>query len=173
MSKPWRHTSIGGVKLYLHSFLTSALVRGEWSVSQSGRFTSDERTTILFLWEAVGGHRAAVHEVSCPAQICNPKSPARIHITIPTTLTWWRRSILVLKVVLLFFTRRDVTFPTVNDAKLSAFHKLVLHSCFLNLGIATCHGPCHQWKKQHYELCATLIRVSLACFIPYINSLRL
>jgi hypothetical protein len=30
-----------GVEVYLRSFLTSALDRGEWSASRPGRFTSD------------------------------------------------------------------------------------------------------------------------------------
>jgi hypothetical protein len=34
----------GGVDVYIHVFLTSALVGGEWSASRHGRFTSGERT---------------------------------------------------------------------------------------------------------------------------------
>jgi hypothetical protein len=33
----------GGVDVYIHIFLTSALVRGEWSASHPGRFTPEER----------------------------------------------------------------------------------------------------------------------------------
>jgi hypothetical protein len=32
----------GGVKVYIHVFLTSALVAGEWLASHSGRFTLRE-----------------------------------------------------------------------------------------------------------------------------------
>jgi hypothetical protein len=35
----------GGVDVYIHVFLTSALVGGEWSVSRSGRFTGGERAS--------------------------------------------------------------------------------------------------------------------------------
>jgi hypothetical protein len=33
----------GGVDVYIHIFLTSALVGGDWSASRPGRFTSGER----------------------------------------------------------------------------------------------------------------------------------
>jgi hypothetical protein len=33
----------GGVDVYIHIFLTSALVEGEWSTSRLGRFTPGER----------------------------------------------------------------------------------------------------------------------------------
>jgi hypothetical protein len=33
----------GGVDVYIHIFLTSALVGGEWSASRPGRFTPGER----------------------------------------------------------------------------------------------------------------------------------
>jgi hypothetical protein len=33
----------GAVDVYIHIFLTSALVGGEWSASRPGRFTSGER----------------------------------------------------------------------------------------------------------------------------------
>jgi hypothetical protein len=33
----------GGVDVYSHIFLTSALVGGEWSASRPGRFTTGER----------------------------------------------------------------------------------------------------------------------------------
>jgi hypothetical protein len=33
----------GGVDVYIHIFLTSALVGGEWSGSRPGRFTAEER----------------------------------------------------------------------------------------------------------------------------------
>jgi hypothetical protein len=33
----------GGVDVYIHIFLTSALAGGEWSVSRPGRFTPGER----------------------------------------------------------------------------------------------------------------------------------
>jgi hypothetical protein len=39
----WIHTLIGGIEVYLHAFLTSALDRGERSASRPGRFTPRER----------------------------------------------------------------------------------------------------------------------------------
>jgi hypothetical protein len=33
----------GGVDVYIHVFLTSALAGGEWSASRPGRFTPEER----------------------------------------------------------------------------------------------------------------------------------
>jgi hypothetical protein len=33
----------GGVDVYTHEFLTSALLGGEWSASHTGHFTSGER----------------------------------------------------------------------------------------------------------------------------------
>jgi hypothetical protein len=38
---PWRR--IGGVEVWLHAFLTSALDGGEWSALRPGRFTSREK----------------------------------------------------------------------------------------------------------------------------------
>jgi hypothetical protein len=35
----------GGVDIYSHIFLTSALVEGEWPASCTGRFTPGERTS--------------------------------------------------------------------------------------------------------------------------------
>jgi hypothetical protein len=32
----------GGVDVYIHIFLTSALVGGEWSVTRPGRFTPEK-----------------------------------------------------------------------------------------------------------------------------------
>jgi hypothetical protein len=36
----------GGVEVYIHVFLTSALDGGEWLASRSGRFTTGERTPV-------------------------------------------------------------------------------------------------------------------------------
>jgi hypothetical protein len=43
----------GGVDAYIHIFLTSALVGGEWSTSRPGRFTPGERapgTHLIGVW---------------------------------------------------------------------------------------------------------------------------
>jgi hypothetical protein len=42
-------TGIGGVEVYLHIFLTSALDWGEWSASRPDRFTSGEKTWCCWL----------------------------------------------------------------------------------------------------------------------------
>jgi hypothetical protein len=36
----------GGADVYMHIFLTSALVRGEWSASHAGRFTPGKETPV-------------------------------------------------------------------------------------------------------------------------------
>jgi hypothetical protein len=36
----------GGVEIQLHSFITSAVVGGEWPTSWPGRFTSRERASV-------------------------------------------------------------------------------------------------------------------------------
>jgi hypothetical protein len=42
----------GGVDVWLHSFLTSALDGGEWSASLPGRFTLRKRAHDTYLYEA-------------------------------------------------------------------------------------------------------------------------
>jgi hypothetical protein len=45
----------GGMEVYIHVFLTLALVGGEWSVSRPGRFTPGERApSTLWLGGRVG-----------------------------------------------------------------------------------------------------------------------
>jgi hypothetical protein len=39
----------GGVKVYIHVFLTLALCGGEWSASRPGQFTHEERVP-LSIW---------------------------------------------------------------------------------------------------------------------------
>jgi hypothetical protein len=50
----------GGVDVYIHIFLTSTLVGGEWSASRTGRFTPGERTTGTHWWV---GPRAGLDDV--------------------------------------------------------------------------------------------------------------
>jgi hypothetical protein len=45
----------GGVDVYIHIFLTSALVGGEWSVSRSGRFIFWEKLPRYPLDRSLGG----------------------------------------------------------------------------------------------------------------------
>jgi hypothetical protein len=41
--KHYAMKAYGGVDIYIHIFLTSALAGGEWSASRPGRFTPGER----------------------------------------------------------------------------------------------------------------------------------
>jgi hypothetical protein len=53
----------GGVDVYIHIFLTSALIRGEWSASRPGRLTPGKRTPSTH-W--IGGwvdHRASLDDM--------------------------------------------------------------------------------------------------------------
>jgi hypothetical protein len=53
----------GGVDVYMHVFLTSALVGGEWSASRPGRFTSGERAPGTHWIGGWVGPRAGLDEV--------------------------------------------------------------------------------------------------------------
>jgi hypothetical protein len=53
----------GGVDVYIHVFLTSAVVGGEWSASRPCRFTPEERTPGT---HCIGGwvdHRAGLDDM--------------------------------------------------------------------------------------------------------------
>jgi hypothetical protein len=55
----------GGVNVYIHIFLTSALIAGEWSASRPGRFTPGERapsTHCIGGWRG-GGPRAGLDDL--------------------------------------------------------------------------------------------------------------
>jgi hypothetical protein len=43
----------GEVDVYIHTFLTSVLVGGEWSASRPGCFTPGERAPVLFFGDRV------------------------------------------------------------------------------------------------------------------------
>jgi hypothetical protein len=65
----------GGVDVYIHVFLTSALVGGEWSDSSSGRFTLGE-TAPVPIWQEAGWTPEPVwtarrREYSCPYRNSN------------------------------------------------------------------------------------------------------
>jgi hypothetical protein len=53
----------GGVDVWIHIFLTLALVGGEWSVSRSGRFTPRLRATSNYWIGGWVGPRAILDEV--------------------------------------------------------------------------------------------------------------
>jgi hypothetical protein len=53
----------GGVDVYTHVFLTSALVRGEWAASRPGRFTPGERAPGTHWIGGWVGSRAGMDDV--------------------------------------------------------------------------------------------------------------
>jgi hypothetical protein len=53
----------GGVDVYIHIFLTSALVGGEWSASRLGRFTHGERDPSNHWIRGWVGPRAGLDDV--------------------------------------------------------------------------------------------------------------
>ena len=74
-----RHRSWEGV--YIHTFLTSALIGGEWSTSSSGRFTSGVDGGWLHRKsESLGDEKS-------PTWILTPVRLARSLVTTPTELT--------------------------------------------------------------------------------------
>jgi hypothetical protein len=50
----------GGVDVWIHIFLTSALVGGEWSASRTGRFTPGERDHVIHWIEGWVGPNAGL-----------------------------------------------------------------------------------------------------------------
>jgi len=63
----------GGI---LHAFLTLVLAGGEWSASQSSRFTFGERAPGTHLIWGLVGHRAGLVAVAKSYQESNPGTPA-------------------------------------------------------------------------------------------------
>jgi hypothetical protein len=53
----------GGMDVYIHIFLNSALVRGNWSASRPGRFTPGERVPRTHWRGGRVGHRAGLDDV--------------------------------------------------------------------------------------------------------------
>jgi hypothetical protein len=53
----------GGVDLYIHIFLTSVLVEGEWSASRPGRFTPGEKAPSTHWIGGWVGPRAGLDDV--------------------------------------------------------------------------------------------------------------
>jgi hypothetical protein len=81
-----------GLDVYIHIFLTSALGRGEWSASRTGRFTPGERAPGTH-W--IGGRvdpSAGPDEVDkskfliLPGRTPNPRTSSPYPVTIPTAL---------------------------------------------------------------------------------------
>jgi hypothetical protein len=66
------HEGVWGVDVQIHIFLTSALVRGEWSTSRPGGFTPGKR--------ALGTHWRG--EWLCP-RACLHKVEKRKFLTVP------------------------------------------------------------------------------------------
>jgi hypothetical protein len=70
----------GGVELYLHVFLTSALDGGEWSASRCGRFTPRERVPGTHWIGGRVGPRAVLdavvkRKIPSPRRESNPRTP--------------------------------------------------------------------------------------------------
>jgi hypothetical protein len=53
----------GGLDVYIHVFLTSALVGGEWSASHPGRFTAEEKASDAHWIGGWVGPRAGLDDV--------------------------------------------------------------------------------------------------------------
>jgi hypothetical protein len=54
--KHYKIKTLRGVHVYMHIFLTSALVGGDWSASVPGHFTPRERASPYPLYRRLGGH---------------------------------------------------------------------------------------------------------------------
>jgi hypothetical protein len=57
---------MGGMDVWIHILLTSALVGGEWSASLPDRFTSDERAPDTHWIGGWVGPRTGLDDVDCP-----------------------------------------------------------------------------------------------------------
>jgi hypothetical protein len=69
----------GGVDIQIHIFLTSALVRGEWSASRLCRFTLGERVSGTRWIEGWVGLRAGLDDVENildPTRTRTPSAPS-------------------------------------------------------------------------------------------------
>jgi hypothetical protein len=69
-----------GVEVWLHSFLTSAVDRGEWSASRLGRFTPRERAPVTHWIRGSVGPRAVLdvvveRKIPNPRRESNPRTP--------------------------------------------------------------------------------------------------
>jgi hypothetical protein len=77
------YSRIGGVEVYLHTFLTSALDGGEWSASRPGLFTPRERASGTHWTGGWVGLRASLNAMvkrkkfPAPAGIRTPDYPVR------------------------------------------------------------------------------------------------
>jgi len=81
----------GGVEVWRHAFLTSALDAGEWSASRPGCFTLGKRSSDTHWvggWVGLGTSLDAVakREIPCPLRKSSPGRPARSLDAILTEL---------------------------------------------------------------------------------------
>jgi hypothetical protein len=67
-----------GVAVYIHVFLTSALVGGEWSVSCSSRFTPGERTPCTHRIGGLVGPRTGLNDVEYRKFLTLPELELRL-----------------------------------------------------------------------------------------------
>jgi hypothetical protein len=85
----------GEVHVYIHVFLTSALVGGEWSVSHLSRFTPKERAPQYPLDRRLGGpqnwpgqHGEEKNLTPTGTQTPTPQMSKPKAVAIPTELSW-------------------------------------------------------------------------------------
>jgi hypothetical protein len=64
LTKPHAMKTYGGVEMYFHAFLTSALGIGDWSASHTSRFTLGKRTSSTHCVGGWVGPRAGLNVAS-------------------------------------------------------------------------------------------------------------
>jgi len=83
-----------GVELHLHSFLTSALIGGEWATQNLAHFPlrKNPGTDGIGRWLGLGADVEVVEKknISCPCRNSNPESPAMSLIIIKLSI--WERA---------------------------------------------------------------------------------
>jgi hypothetical protein len=67
----------GGVDVFSHTFLTSALVGAEWSASRTGRFTPEERAPVTHWRGGWVGPRASLDDVELTKFLTLPELELR------------------------------------------------------------------------------------------------
>jgi hypothetical protein len=74
-----------GVEVYLHAFLTSTLVGGEWSASRPGRFTHDTHWIGVRVGPRAGLDAVVKRKIPNPCQKSNPRTPIVHHVAQQST----------------------------------------------------------------------------------------
>jgi hypothetical protein len=94
-TKLWR--GIGGLKVWLHVFLTSALDGGVWSASRPGSFTAREKAPGTHWIGGWVGPRAVVdtvvrRKIPSPCRDSNPRSSSPVSTMLRRHIGEWRHS---------------------------------------------------------------------------------